>query len=1229
MPAKSAEPETRSPAPVPSERPAGLPVSVQVGQGGKELTIDLGNGVKMEFVLIPAGEFTMGSSEAERQIAIAQETEAWVKDRIGAEGPQHKVKISRPFYLGKYEVTQAQWQAVMGNNPSQFQGPMNPVEQVSWDDVQEFLAKLNAVVGRVSNPSSGTGTGSKPVLPAGTAYKAVLPTEAQWEYACRAGTTTAFCFGDDPAMLNDYGWSSANAGGKTHPVGQRKPNAWGLFDMHGNVWEWCSDWWGADYYAKSPPVDPVGLSAGLGRAVRGGGCHYPPKRCRAAWRHVDPPGGRRVDLGFRLALVSAGEATETVAQVGNPATDETAKKPTPGPAVVEAGAGAESTQSGTALRAVSDGTESRPTLDQRLPVPPAAEQARMARQFDDVYKLSERRSPQEQLELAKRLFQLGRESQGGPVEKFVYFCKAMETAGKAGNARLMLEVVDAMSAEFEVDALEGKQKVLADFIAGKAEPERIAACLDAADPVIAEALGAAKHDVALGIAEAAYRASQQSGDKDLRKRAFERRNDVRKQGERLKEVATARETLRASPDDAAANLAVGCWLSFERGDWEQGLPHLAKSSSAALKAVAAEELGSPPKDADAQVRLADAWWALAEKVEGKDREALMLHAGDWYAKAAAVLPKGFAKEKVESRLKDIAKIERPAGEKPGKPAAVRGSPDPAHPQANVPKLPKQLTIDVPGGVKMEFVLIPAGEFIMGSPEAERQAALAEMKDGWEKDRIPTESPQHKVKINGPFYLGKYEVTQAQWQAVIGNNPSKYQGPTNPVEQVSWEDIQPFLAKLNTLFERKGMRFTLPTEAQWEYACRAGTTTAFCFGDDAALLNEYGWYTSNSGRKTHPVGQGKPNAWGLFDMHGNVWEWCADWYGEDYYAQSAPVDPVGPPGGSGRVFRGGAWDRAPGLCRAAFRYLDGPGHRFGNLGFRLALVPTDAAAGGVKPAQPEPAGPPKVDSPQASTASKELAIDLPGGVKMEFVLIPAGEFVMGSPEAERQAALVEAENANDDWAKDRIPTEGPQHKVKISRPSYLGKYEVTQAQWQAVMGNNPSQFQGPMNPVEKVSWEDIQLFMAKLNAAFEKKGMLFGLPTEAGWEYACRAGTTTAYCFGDNAALLNDYGWSGANAGGKTHPVGQGKPNAWGLYDMHGNVWEWCSDWAGKDYYAVSPPVDPVGPPGGSIRVIRGGSWDYPPRSCRAAFRAYAAPGNRGGSRGIRAALIVRVDAPSK
>jgi len=233
--------------------------------------------------------------------------------------------------------------------------------------------------------------------------------------------------------------------------------------------------------------------------------------------------------------------------------------------------------------------------------------------------------------------------------------------------------------------------------------------------------------------------------------------------------------------------------------------------------------------------------------------------------------------------------------------------------------PKKLAADLGGGVKMEMVLIPAGEFLMGSP-----------------DRIQRE-PQHRVRITRPFFLGKCQVTQEQWQAVMGKNPSQFKGPRNPVENVSWDDCRQFVGQLNAKVGWRKARFALPTEAQWEYACRAGSTTRWCFGDDESKFGEYAWCRANSDGKTHPVGEKKPNAWGLYDMYGNVAEWCQDLYDAAYYEHSPKDDPTGPATGKIRVFRGGCWDFKD--CGSATRGHSVPRSRSFYMGFRVALVPT--------------------------------------------------------------------------------------------------------------------------------------------------------------------------------------------------------------------------------------------------------------------------------------------------
>ena len=227
---------------------------------------DITNSIGMEFVLIPAGEFEMGSPSGE-------------EDRGRDEGPVHRTKIEKSFYMGRYEVTQKEWREVMGNNPSHFTGDNLPVEQVSWNDVQEFIRKLNE--------KEGTD-------------KYRLPSEAKWEYACRAGTTTRYSFGDSKYKLGGYAWYHINAGSKTHPVGRKKPNPYGLYDMHGNVWEWVQDKYHSDY--DGAPNDGSVWESGDGafRVIRGGSWDRVAMYCRSAFRSYHDLGYRNRYIGFRL-----------------------------------------------------------------------------------------------------------------------------------------------------------------------------------------------------------------------------------------------------------------------------------------------------------------------------------------------------------------------------------------------------------------------------------------------------------------------------------------------------------------------------------------------------------------------------------------------------------------------------------------------------------------------------------------------------------------------------------------------------------------------------------------------------------------------------------------------------------------------------------------------------------------------------------------------------------------
>ena len=646
-------------------------------------------------------------------------------------------------------------------------------------------------------------------------------------------------------------------------------------------------------------------------------------------------------------------------------------------------------------------------------------------------------------------------------------------------------------------------------------------------------------------------------------------------------------------------------------------------------------------------------------------------------------------------------------------------------------------------IGMKFTLIPPGEFQMGSTPADVEKVMR-FDPKFQKAFADEERPQHRVRITQPFYLGTYEVTKGQFHDFaddtgyqtsaekdrqgcggytgrkdepFDNRPSYTwrewgvdEGEDSPVVQVSRDDAMAFCEWLS---KKEGREYRLPTEAEWEYACRAGTTSLFASGDDPEGLTKIGnvadatakenfpkWFwtvsSSDGWALTAPVGQFRPNNFGLYDMTGNVWEWCADAHEGNYYAHSPLSDPPGPVSKYTAVARGGSWLDGPSSCRSASRYGAGRISRLNTHGFRIAAVPNvpvpstgdrsasqaqkgvladDNGLGGTKrvaPAAAELLVSP-FDERAARAARKawarQLKIDVEqrNSLGMKLLLISPGRFAMGSPETaeELMKAFPEAKRA---W----FSGERPVHAVTISRPFYLGKFEVTKGQFQKFVddtgyrtdadkdgkggfgytGENTKPFeqrssflwddwgveQSENSPVVNVSHNDAVAFCDWLS---RKEGKKYRLPTEAEWEYACRAGTATRYYNGDDPEKLTQIAniWDGSakatimpsaidtvrssDGWPLTSPAGRFPPNNFGLYDMLGNVWEWCSDWDGPDYYAKSPERDPPGPISGKLRVFRGGSWRAGAVDCRAASRGLFAPGYRFHGLGFRVARSLR------
>ena len=475
-----------------------------------------------------------------------------------------------------------------------------------------------------------------------------------------------------------------------------------------------------------------------------------------------------------------------------------------------------------------------------------------------------------------------------------------------------------------------------------------------------------------------------------------------------------------------------------------------------------------------------------------------------------------------------------------------------------------------------MVLVDGGTFTIGAtPEQMVEKA----------EKLKGSKPTHKVTLSD-YYICKYEVTQELWYAVM--EPKKTDAKENMAKvNISWNDCQTFIEKLNKI---TGLEFRFLTEAEWEYAARGGKKSkgyAYSGSNDIEEVRDS--YAESAVSIMHLGGDdvsnlmeiklGKPNELGLYDMSANVWEWCGDWGGP--YSSEPQTNPQGPTSSTARIIRGGAWSERVVLCaRAALE----PNKKNVAIGLRLAMSSKKAKT--------------TATSKKQGTV-KEFNVK---GVPFKMVYVAGGTFMMG------------ATAEQDGYERDETPA----HRVTLSG-YYIGQTEVTQELWYAVMGTNPSRFtRSSLNPVEEVSWDDCQEFIAKLN---DLTGLEFRLPTEAEWEYAARGGNKSQGYKYAGSNTIDEVAWYDGNSGKGTHEVGTKAPNELGLYDMTGNVWEWCSDWYGSNYYSSVPSTNPTGPTSGSARVVRGGSWLNNAQLCRVSYRSDDAnPANHYSTVGFRLVL---------
>jgi formylglycine-generating enzyme required for sulfatase activity len=563
-------------------------------------------------------------------------------------------------------------------------------------------------------------------------------------------------------------------------------------------------------------------------------------------------------------------------------------------------------------------------------------------------------------------------------------------------------------------------------------------------------------------------------------------------------------------------------------------------------------------------------------------------------------------------------------------------------------------------IGMRFRLIPPGDFDMGTPDAEKAKVLGLLPNEWQKGIVGEELPSRRVSIPSAFYLGATELTVGQFRrfvdtigykttveedglggrvdvnGTIERKPEwtwKHRDVTesddHPVVQISLDDAKAFCRWLSSV---DGREYYVPNEAEWEFACRAGTQGQWYVGDDVEKLDVTAWTLRNGDGKMHPVGKKAPNAFGLYDMLGNAEEVC--------------VSDAGMP-----TARGGHISN-PLLARCATRVPVSVKETFYRRGVRLALK----TSGPIQSPADKPT-PPLAKAPFSGKEAKglqeawakhlNLSIQTTNTAGVKMVLVPPGVFGMGL--TDDQFKTVIKDMPADFYLSDNYKSSQPQHKVTLTEPFYLGTTEVTVSQYRAFVKATGYQTEAEKDgkggtrwveslkrlvsdrdliwsapgyevtddmPVTQLAWNDAVAYCnwlsrnESLTECYKPDGESwkpiagsgYRLPTEAEWEFACRAGTTTIFASGNDDLELSRYAWFAKNAEGHAHPVGQKLPNAFGLFDMHGNADEYCQDFWHNRPYTPSDVTDPVGPDFGTHHTRRGGGWSGQVDACVSALR---------------------------